>query len=41
LIQDPARRSAMGRAAKARAVGHFSAEAIVPLYEALYRRVCD
>jgi N-acetyl-alpha-D-glucosaminyl L-malate synthase BshA len=41
LIQDPARRIAMGRAAKERAIGHFSAEAIVPLYEALYRRVCD
>jgi N-acetyl-alpha-D-glucosaminyl L-malate synthase BshA len=41
LIQDPARRSALGHAAKKRALGHFSAEAIVPRYEALYRRVCN
>jgi glycosyltransferase involved in cell wall biosynthesis len=41
LIQDPARRSALGHAAKQRAVGQFSAEAIVPRYEALYRRVCN
>jgi N-acetyl-alpha-D-glucosaminyl L-malate synthase BshA len=41
LIQDPARRSALGRSAKQRAVGQFSAEAIVPRYEALYRRVCN
>jgi L-malate glycosyltransferase len=41
LIQDPARRSALGRAAKQRAAGQFSAEAIVPRYEALYRRVCN
>jgi glycosyltransferase involved in cell wall biosynthesis len=40
LIQDPARRAAMGRAAQKRAREHFSAEAIVPQYEALYRRVC-
>ncbi len=40
LIQDPARRSALGRAAQHRARELFSAEAIVPRYEALYRRVC-
>jgi N-acetyl-alpha-D-glucosaminyl L-malate synthase BshA len=40
LIQDPARRAALGQAACARAAGLFSADAIVPLYEALYRRVC-
>ena len=40
LIQDPARRAAMGQAARVRAGKLFSADAIVPLYEALYRRVC-
>jgi len=40
LIKDPARRAAMGRAAQQRARERFSAEAIVPRYEALYRRVC-
>jgi glycosyltransferase involved in cell wall biosynthesis len=40
LIQDPKRRTAMGQAARERAVKHFSAEAIVPRYEALYKRVC-
>ena len=39
LIQDPERRSALGRAAKKRAIRQFSEEAIVPRYEALYRRV--
>jgi N-acetyl-alpha-D-glucosaminyl L-malate synthase BshA len=39
LIQNPARRAGLGRAAQQRAHTHFSAEAIVPLYEALYRRV--
>lgn len=41
LIQDPARRIALGRAAQRSARERFSAEAIVPRYEALYRRVCD
>ncbi len=41
LIADPARRKALGEAAKRRAREHFSAEVIVPRYEALYRRVCD
>ena len=40
LIQDPKRRVTMGEAAQYRARKHFSAEAIVPRYEALYRRVC-
>ena len=40
LIQDPARRSELGRAARQRAREHFSAEVIVARYEALYRRVC-
>src|ERR1039458_8715917 len=40
LIKDPIRRSALGRAAQARAREKFSAEIIVPRYEALYRRVC-
>ena len=40
LIADPARRAALGAAAKARARKLFSAEVIVPRYEALYRRVC-
>ncbi|MGD0652683.1 MAG: N-acetyl-alpha-D-glucosaminyl L-malate synthase BshA, partial [Verrucomicrobiia bacterium] len=40
LIQDPSRRIGMGRAAQHRARERFSAEVIVPRYEALYRRVC-
>lgn len=40
LIEDPARRLELGRAARQRAREHFSAEVIVPRYEALYRRVC-
>jgi L-malate glycosyltransferase len=39
LLRDPARRLAMGRAARLTARKRFSAEAIVPRYEALYRRV--
>ena len=39
LIADPARRAALGRAAQQRARAHFSAAAIVPRYEALYRRL--
>ena len=38
LIKDPSRRTAMGLAAQQRARQRFSAEAIVPRYEALYRR---
>jgi N-acetyl-alpha-D-glucosaminyl L-malate synthase BshA len=40
LIHDAPRRSALGRAAQARARELFSAEIIVPRYEALYRRLC-
>ncbi|HEX4343683.1 MAG TPA: N-acetyl-alpha-D-glucosaminyl L-malate synthase BshA [Verrucomicrobiae bacterium] len=40
LIQDPARRKAMGQAAHRRAQKLFSMEVIVPRYEELYRRVC-
>jgi N-acetyl-alpha-D-glucosaminyl L-malate synthase BshA len=40
LIHDRPRRSALGRAAQARARELFSAEVIVPRYEALYRRLC-
>jgi L-malate glycosyltransferase len=41
LIRRPERRKALGQAARRRAAERFSAEAIVPRYEALYRRVCD
>ena len=40
LIGDVARRSAMGSAGKRAAAERFSADVIVPQYEALYRRVC-
>ena len=40
LIQDPGHRAALGQAARQSSRLNFSAEAIVPLYEALYRRVC-
>jgi N-acetyl-alpha-D-glucosaminyl L-malate synthase BshA len=40
LIDTPAKRIALGRAAQQRARERFSANAIVPRYEALYRRVC-
>jgi N-acetyl-alpha-D-glucosaminyl L-malate synthase BshA len=40
LLHDPERRARMGAAARQRATGHFSADTIVPQYEALYRRVC-
>jgi N-acetyl-alpha-D-glucosaminyl L-malate synthase BshA len=40
LIRDPARRAALGQAALERARKLFSADTIVPRYEALYRRVC-
>ena len=39
LIQDETRRTMLGRAAQARAREKFSAAAIVPGYETLYRRV--
>jgi len=40
LIHDAPRRRALGRAAQSRARSRFSAEVIVPRYEALYRRLC-
>jgi N-acetyl-alpha-D-glucosaminyl L-malate synthase BshA len=40
LIKNPARRAALGRAAQDRARELFSADVIVPRYEALYRRIC-
>jgi N-acetyl-alpha-D-glucosaminyl L-malate synthase BshA len=40
LLWDPARRAAQGQAAQGRAREWFSADVIVPQYEALYRRVC-
>jgi L-malate glycosyltransferase len=40
LLENPARRRALGEAAQRRARELFSAQAIVPRYEALYRRVC-
>ena len=40
LIHDEPRRKALGRAGQARARARFSAEVIVPRYEALYRRLC-
>lgn len=40
LIADPVKRLALGQTAKAGAQKLFSAEAIVPRYEALYQRVC-
>jgi N-acetyl-alpha-D-glucosaminyl L-malate synthase BshA len=38
LIQDPARRAMFGQAAQQRARKYFSADVIIPRYEALYRR---
>lgn len=40
LLDDPAARGAMGTAARERAETRFSADFIVPRYEALYQRVC-
>jgi N-acetyl-alpha-D-glucosaminyl L-malate synthase BshA len=40
LLRDPARRAVLGAAARARAENLFSADVIVPRYEALYRRLC-
>jgi N-acetyl-alpha-D-glucosaminyl L-malate synthase BshA len=40
LIGDSSRRIAMGQAAQRRARDDFSANVIVPRYEALYRRLC-
>ena len=41
LLHDPAHRISLGRAAQRRARDLFSAEVVVPRYEALYRRVLD
>jgi N-acetyl-alpha-D-glucosaminyl L-malate synthase BshA len=41
LIRDPARRETIGRAAQLRAQSDFSADVIVPRYEALYHRLCN
>src|SRR5882762_7140574 len=41
LIHDETRRRALGRTAQARARERFSADVIVPRYEALYRRLCQ
>lgn len=40
LIGDADRRTSLGKAAKRTAREQFSADAIIPKYEALYRRVC-
>jgi N-acetyl-alpha-D-glucosaminyl L-malate synthase BshA len=40
LLRNPTLRTHLGQAAKKRALAFFSAAAIVPRYEALYRRVC-
>ena len=40
MLRDPAFRLAMGQTARQRAHEHFSAETIVPQYEALYEQVC-
>jgi N-acetyl-alpha-D-glucosaminyl L-malate synthase BshA len=41
LVLDPARRAAMAKAARATAEARFSIERIVPIYEAIYRRVVE
>jgi len=41
LIRDPARRATIGRAGQLAARGRFSADCIVPQYEAVYRRVIE
>jgi L-malate glycosyltransferase len=41
LLHNPARRAELGDAARSRAHKLFSADVIVPQYEALYRRVCE
>ena len=41
LVQNPAQRREMGRAAKEFARANFAAQAIVPRYEALYRSLTD
>lgn len=41
ILREPARGAALGEAGRIRAREKFSAGAIVPLYEAVYRRVCS
>jgi len=41
LIRNPARRETLGRAGRLRAQTEFSADVIVPRYEALYHRLCN
>lgn len=41
ILKDDTTLAGFSAAARAHAVRHFSAEAVVPLYEALYRRVLD
>jgi len=41
ILTDPDRREAMGRAARKRASTQFCSDKIIPLYEALYRRVLE
>ncbi len=39
LLADEDRRRALGAAARARAAEHFSAERVVPIYEAYYEEI--
>jgi N-acetyl-alpha-D-glucosaminyl L-malate synthase BshA len=41
ILTDPAKREAMGRAGRERALSHFCSDKIIPLYEQLYRRVLE
>jgi N-acetyl-alpha-D-glucosaminyl L-malate synthase BshA len=41
VLEDPVRWKIVSEAGRARAIDAFSAERVVPLYEALYRRVLD
>lgn len=41
LINEPARRDSLGRAAQAAARAKFSAGSVVPAYETLYKKLCE
>ncbi len=41
ILTDPAKREAMGRAARQQALDNFCSEKIIPLYEQLYRQVLE
>jgi L-malate glycosyltransferase len=41
ILTDPAKREAMGRAARQQALDNFCSEKIIPLYEQLYRQVIE